>query len=99
VDGIVGGWFFDPWLSAARTHDLGLRYVLLQPNLAATLSRATARTAPGAMTDPDVVGQMWEAFRAFEIDPAHIVDTTGQTIEQTVTLIEAGLKAGRFRLA
>jgi hypothetical protein len=42
---------------------------------------------------------MWEAFRAFEIDPAHIVDTTGQTIEQTVTLIEAGLKAGRFRLA
>src|SRR5215217_8207928 len=27
VDGIVGPWFFEPWLDAARAHAIDLRYV------------------------------------------------------------------------
>lgn len=51
IDGIVGAWFFAPWLNAARTHGIDLRYVLLLPDLDSALARGTARTAPGAMTD------------------------------------------------
>ena len=99
IDGIVGAWFFDPWLAAARDHALDLRYVLLLPDLAAATARATARTAPGAMTDPAVVEQMWRAFTSSDVDPGHVVDTTGQSPAATVAVVAAGLDANRFRLA
>ena len=99
MDGIVGRWFFGPWLAAARTHGIDLRYVLLRPDLATTTARGTARTAANAMTDPAVIGQMWQAFHDFEVDADHVVDTTGQTAEETVTVVAEGLQAGRFKLA
>lgn len=99
IDGIVGRWFFDPWLAAARTHGLDLRYVLLRPDLPTTLARATARTAPGAMTDPAVVEQMWRAFHDYAVDPDHVVDTTLHTTDQTIEEVSAGLQASRFKLA
>jgi predicted kinase len=99
VDGIVGPWFLDPWLAAARTHALDLRYIVLRPDEAETVARATARTAPGAMTDAAVVRQMCQAFAAFPPPPGHFIDTTGQTADETVARVAAGLDAGDFRLA
>ena len=99
VDGIVGAWFFDPWLDAARGHGLDLRYVLLMPDEAATLARATGRTAPGAMTDPEVVRAMWRHFQRFPLPDGHRLDTTAQATDDTVAAIRDGLAAGRFSLA
>jgi len=99
IDGIVGPWFFDPWIQAARSRSLELHYVVLLPDEAATVARATARTAPGAMTDAGVTRQMWQAFQDFAPAPAHVVDTTGQAPEQTVAAVVAALAEGRFRLA
>ena len=99
VDGIVGRWFFDPWLAAVRTYGIDLRYVLLRPDLATTTARGTGRTGPGAMTDPAVIGQMWQAFHDFAVDADHIVDTSGQTVAETVAVLGQGLQAGRFRLS
>lgn len=99
VDGIVGAWFFAPWLGAARTHGIDLRYVLLLPDLASALARGTARTAPRAMTDPAVIEQMWRQFRDSGVAAHHVVDTTGQSADQTVAVIAAGLAEGGFRLA
>jgi predicted kinase len=99
VDGIVGAWFFAPWLGAARNHGIDLRYVLLLPDLASALARGTARTAPGAMTDPAVIEQMWRQFRDSGVAAHHVVDTTGQSADQTVAVIAAGLAEGGFRLA
>jgi predicted kinase len=98
VDGIVGSWFFDPWLRVAREQGLDLRYVLLMPEEAATVARATARTAPGAMTDPAVVRTMWAHFRTFAPPAAHILDTTEQTADETLATLGDGLMAGRFKL-
>ena len=98
VDGIVGPWFYDPWLSAAREHELDLRYVLLMPDEASTVARATARTAPGAMTDAAVVRTMWAHFRTFAPPAAHILDTTGQSVGETLASLRDGLAAGRFKL-
>jgi predicted kinase len=99
VDGIVGPWFFDPWKAVAAEHGLDVRYVALLPSEAETVARATARTAPGAMTDPEVVRQMWRQFRAFPSPPGSVLDTTGQPARETAGLIRDGLEAGRFRLA
>jgi predicted kinase len=99
VDGIVGGWFFEPWLDAAREHGLDLRYVLLMPDEAATVARATGRTAPGAMTDPEVVRTMWRHFDSFPLPEGHRLDTTGQAPDGAFAAIRDGLAAGRFALA
>lgn len=99
VDGIVGPWFFDPWLAAAKAHRIDLRYIALSPDEATTVARATARTAPSAMTDADVVRTMWAQFQTFAPPAEHVVDTTGQTVDATVALLTAGLAEGRFKLA
>jgi predicted kinase len=98
VDGIVGPWFFDPWLAAAREHGLDLRYIALAPDEATTVARATGRTAPGAMTDDAVVRNMWGQFQKFASPPANVLDTTGQSPNETVGVLKAGLAEGRFRL-
>ena len=98
VDGIVGPWFFDPWLAAARDHALDLRYIALAPDEATTVARATARTAPGAMTDPKVVRTLWGQFQTFAPPEGHVVDTTGQAVEDTVEVLKAALGEGRFKL-
>jgi predicted kinase len=98
IDGIVGAWFFEPWLAAAREQAIDLRYVLLLPDLQSAVARATARTAPGAMTDPAVVEQMWRHFHEFPVTEGHVVDTTGQSPDDTVAEVAAGLAAGGFRL-
>ena len=99
VDGIVGPWFFDPWNAVAAEHGLDLRYVALVPSEAETLARATARTAPGAMTDPQVVRTMWREFQKFPSPPDSVLDTTGQPASETAAMVRAGIEAGRFKLA
>jgi predicted kinase len=98
VDGIVGPWFFDPWLAAAEAHALDLRYLALMPDEAVTVARAVARTSPGAMTDEAVVRTMWGQFQSFAPPPDQRVDTSGHAVEETVAAIGEGLRAGRFKL-
>jgi chloramphenicol 3-O-phosphotransferase len=97
VDGIVGPWFFEPWLSAARRYALELDYVLLMPDEATTVARGTARKGH-PMTDPAVMRQMWQAFRDAAPPADGVLDTTGQTIDETVAAVRTGLANGRFRL-
>ena len=99
VDGIVGPWFFDPWIAAAREQAIDLRYIALAPDEATTVARAIARGGPGAMTDEAVVRTMWGQFQKFAPPEANVVDTTGQDVEGTVAALQAGLAAGRFKLA
>jgi predicted kinase len=98
IDGIVGPWFFDPWLAQAREHSLDLRYLVLMPAEAETVARGAARTAPGAMTDEAVIGTMWQQFRLHASDPAHLVDTTAESPDATLARVRIGLAEGRFRL-
>jgi predicted kinase len=99
IDGIVGPWFFDPWIEAARVHEVELHYVVLIPDEETTVGRATARTAPDAMRDVGVVKQMWRALHAEAIEGRHRIDTTGQSAAETAETILAGLRDGRFKLA
>lgn len=98
VDGIVGPWFFDPWIAAAREHAIDLRYIALAPDEATTVARAIAREGSGAMIDEAVVRTMWGQFQTFAPPDANVVDTTGQDVEGTVAALQAALAAGRFKL-
>ena len=96
VDGIVGTWFLDPWRDLARAQDLDLRFVVLLPAEDEVVARATARTAPGAMSDAAVVRQMWQAFQAYPPPPGHVVDTTARSAADTVAELSERLALGDF---
>lgn len=98
VDGIVGPWFFEPWLSAARDHGLDLRYVVLRPDEATTLARATSR-GEDALTDPEPVRFMWKQFAHLGQWETNTLDTTGQSAADSVEVLRARLERGDFRLS
>jgi predicted kinase len=98
ADGIIGPWFFDPWFAAAERANLDLHYVLLLPDEATTVARATSRRAP-ALTDPAPVRFMWRQFAELPAYADHVVDTTHLSIDEALDLIQSGLAAGDFRLA
>jgi predicted kinase len=98
VDGVVGPWFFDPWLAVAESHGLDLRYVVLRPNEEVSVARAAARTGPKALVDPAVVRVMWGYFADLGVFDRHALDTSGQTVADTVDAVTAALAGGAFRL-
>jgi predicted kinase len=98
ADGIIGPWFFDPWLAAVERAHLDLRYVLLLPDEATTVARATSRSAP-ALTDAEPVRFMWQQFAQLTALAEHVVDTTHLTADEAVALVRSGLAANRFHLA
>lgn len=97
VDGIVGPWFFDPWLSAANGAHLDLRYLLLLPDEATTVARVASRGAP-ALTDPEPVRFMWRQFAELAAYADHVVDTTRLSKDEALAVVQTSLAAGRFRL-
>lgn len=99
VDGIVGPWFLEPWRNAAAERQVELHYVALLPSDEEAVARGTARTTPGAMTDPAVIRQMCAAFREFPLPERHIVDSTGQTAATTAIAVQEAFECGRLRLA
>ncbi|QDE67379.1 MULTISPECIES: AAA family ATPase [Myxococcus] len=98
VDGVIGPWFFEPWLAAARTHRLDLRLIVLLPGEAETVARAVRRVHADALTDADVVRNIWRGFREVALPEGHVLDTSSQDAAETVGAVRRGLTDGRFRL-
>jgi len=97
VDGVVGPWFFEPWFAATDAANVELNYVLLVPDEATTVARATSRRPP-ALTDPTVVHDMWRQFAQLSDYGDHVVDTTQMALDDALELIRIGLESGDFRL-
>jgi predicted kinase len=97
ADGIVGPWFLEPWLHVAERGALDLRYVLLLPDEATTITRATSRPPP-ALVDPEPIRFMWQQFAAIERYATHRVDTSRLDLEQAVAYVRNRLAAGDFSL-
>lgn len=96
VDGIIGPWFMDPW--RALQDGLALHFVVLRPDELTTVARATGR-GEGALTDPDPVRFMWRQFADLGPLERHAIDTTAQSVDETLQVLRAGLAGGRFRMA
>jgi predicted kinase len=98
VDGIVGPWFLEPWRALAREQTLDVRYVALIPAEEETVARATARTDPLAMTDPAVVRAVYAAFLRSPPPPGNVLDTSGESVEATVSRVRAALATDALSL-
>jgi predicted kinase len=97
VDGVVGPWYAEPWIRAAQDRGLELHFVLLLPDEATTVARATTRKGH-PMTDGPVAALIWRRFHDYAPPDGFILDTTALDVGQTVSAIFDGLALGRFRL-
>lgn len=61
VDGIVGPWFLEPWLGAAR-EGYDVHYIVLRASREITLRRAVERSKLDLKTNTELVEVMWEQF-------------------------------------
>ena len=97
VDGIVGPWFLEPWLGAARK-GYEVHYMVLRASREITLRRAVERSKLDLKTNTELVEIMWEQFCDLGKYEANVIDTTAQTVSETVQSIKAHLKSGQNRI-
>ena len=99
ADGVVGPWMLDHYTrAAAAPPGIPLRYVVLRPGLEVTLRRALARTAPDALTDGDVVTDLWHKFSQLGELESHAIDTSSLDLGETVQAVEAAMASSDFLL-
>ena len=95
VDGIVGPWFLGPFRALAD--ELKISYVVLRPDLDATLARATGR-ADGELKDVEPITGMHAAFTRLGDLEAHVVDSGDLDAVRTAAEVRRVLAAGGHRL-
>ncbi|MDI2132300.1 AAA family ATPase [Yinghuangia seranimata] len=95
ADGVVGPWFIDRFRDAARARGVQLHYVVLRPDEATTLARATARD-PDALTDPEPVLDLHRRLRDLGTYEPHALDSTHWDAETTADAILNGLVSGAY---
>nr|WP_019152404.1 AAA family ATPase [Robertmurraya massiliosenegalensis] len=88
IDGIVGPWFLDPWLKTVR-ENYEVHYIILRASKEETMKRAINRSKLDEVTNVELVERMWEQFNNLGHFESKIIDTTNQTIEQSVSTIKA----------
>ncbi|WIV59263.1 AAA family ATPase [Amycolatopsis nalaikhensis] len=97
LDGVVGPWALAPFRDAAKRDQLDLFYLVLRPSLEVTLARGTAR-AGHELTEVEPLVGMHRAFASLgELEP-HVVDTSGQTLEETAEVVRRRSHEDVFRL-
>ena len=96
VDGIIGPWFIEPWVKAARER-YEVHYFILRASRETTLRRAVERTKLDRETNIELVETMWEQFSHLGKYESYVIDTTECSAEKTVSLLQEQLK-GRTKL-
>src|SRR5579875_2659004 len=69
---------------------------IVRPSRQAALDRAVRRTGDRELRDPDPITLMYEAFEDLGPFERHVVDTTDQDPDETLTLVTTGLERGTF---
>jgi len=97
LDGIFGPWFLQRFVEAAFHHEVAIHYVVLRPDQATCLARATGRGGI-ELVDPDPVNAMYDQFRDLRRYERHVLDTTGEPADVTAERVVAALDAGEHGL-
>ena len=96
-DGIVGPWFIDVFRAAAAARALELHYVILRPDEATTVRRASAR-GDQALTNPDPIRSLHRQFTNLGPYEPHVLDSTHLTPQATAATLRHALPQGTYRL-
>ena len=97
ADGVLGPWMLEPFQTACKKQDITLSYAVLRPSLDVTLARATAREGR-QLTEVEPIVGLYGAFRDLGRLEGHVLDSDGQSAEQTAASLSAGLTDRRYVL-
>ena len=96
--GFIGPWFLKPWKKLAKK-GFDVRYVVLRPDEETTVMRATGREKNEFFPlSPQIVRDLWVSMTNLGKYEANDVDTTGQTIGESVKIIQKMLSENNFRI-
>jgi len=98
VDGIVGPWFLEPWLNIVQDH-YEVHYIVLRASKEKTMKRAIERSKLDRETNIELVETMWEQFSNLGNYESNAIDTTMQTIQDTVSAIKEKVASGTALLS
>jgi chloramphenicol 3-O-phosphotransferase len=98
VDGIIGPWSLQPFRNAAKRAGLPLSFVVLRPSLNETLSRAVGREGKELKSSGPIKG-LHGAFARLDQLEFYAVDSSSQSVEETVNFVRQGFDIGRFDLS
>ena len=87
VDGIVGPWFLTPWLKLI-SEGYEVHYIVLRASKEETLKRAIERAKLDRKTNTELVEVMWGQFQNLGIYEANVIDTTTQSMQDTVFAVK-----------
>lgn len=87
VDGIIGSWFLEPWLNVVK-EGYEIHYIVLRANKEETMKRAICRSKLDTETNIELVKVMWEQFCNLGVYEKNVIDTTNDTIYDTVSKIK-----------
>jgi len=98
LDWVVGPWFLDVYRAEAGRAGIPLDYVVLRPSEETAIARCRDR-ADNPVTDYAHLRPLYAQLGRLGDLESHAVDSTAWSLEETLTVVRAGLDAGRFRLA
>lgn len=87
VDGIIGPWFLKPWLNIVK-EGYEIHYVVLRAGKEETMKRAICRSKLDRETNIELVKIMWEQFCDLGEYEKNVIDTTNDTVCNTVIKIK-----------
>lgn len=90
VDGIIGPWFLNPWLDAAK-EGYEVHYIVLRAGKEETLKRAIGRAKLGRAANIELVETMWKQFCDLGEYEQNVIDTTHLSVEETVLAVQKRL--------
>jgi adenylate kinase family enzyme len=96
-DGIVGPWFIDVFRAVAAARALELHYVVLRPDEATAVRRASAR-GDQALTNPDPIRSLHRQFTNLGPYEPHVLDSSHLTPQATAATLRHALAQGTYRL-
>jgi hypothetical protein len=93
VDGIVGPWFLDPFRRLRQP----VHYVVLRPELGAAIKRCRLRGGE-TLSDPIPITALHQQFSGLGALESHVIETAGQSPDETLTAVWTALHSGNHRL-
>jgi adenylate kinase family enzyme len=96
VDGIISlRWFLEPLRDALRAAGHDVAYVVLRAPLSICTARAVDRGA-GGLTEPQVIGQLWNDFADLGPLDSHAIDIEGKQTGEVAEAVMQALRSGRL---
>ena len=98
VDGIVGPWFLEPWRAIVR-EGYEVHYIVLRASKEETMQRAVERSKLDRKTNVALVETMWEQFCRLGIYESNVIETTSQSVQETVCAVKEKIASGTALLS